>query len=110
MSDKLAINDKLEPRNADQDEIRAVAMEIGKQVAFHIESMYPEAVRAASSTFLLSVRNCTHNAIMGLKEDKRGKTVKQWLAGQDKHRRTIRKLKKVVTVSEVEDIMRESQR
>jgi len=90
VADKLAINDKLEIRDADQDEIRAVAMEIGKQVAFHIESMYPEAVRAASSTFLLSVRNCTHNAIMGLKEDKRGKTVKQWLAGQDKHRRTIR--------------------
>ena len=50
---------------AERDMIKAVAMDIGKQVAHHIETMYPEAVKAASSTFLLSVRNCTHNEIMG---------------------------------------------
>ena len=44
--------------------VREVAMDIGKQVAHHIETMYPEAVKAASSTFLLSVRNCTYNEIL----------------------------------------------
>lgn len=49
---------------SERDLIRAVAMDIGKEVAHHIEMMYPEAVKAASSTFLLSVRNCTHNQIV----------------------------------------------
>lgn len=40
---------------------KAMAMDIGKEVAAYVETMYPEAVRAASSTFLLSLRNriCT---------------------------------------------------
>jgi len=44
--------------------IREMAMDIGKEVAAYIEVMYPDAVTAASSTFLLSVRNCIHNEIM----------------------------------------------
>ncbi len=47
-----------------RDLLKAVAMDIGKEVAHHIETMYPEAVEAASSTFLLSVRNCVHNEIL----------------------------------------------
>lgn len=43
---------------------KQVALDIGKQVAHHIETMYPDAVEAESSTFLLSVRNCTYNEIM----------------------------------------------
>jgi|GEM_PF-5825644 len=44
--------------------IREMAMDIGKEVAAYIEVMYPDAVTAASSTFLLSVRNCIHNEII----------------------------------------------
>lgn len=47
-----------------RDVIKLIAMDIGKEVASHIETMYPKAVEAASSTFLLSVRNCVHNEIM----------------------------------------------
>jgi hypothetical protein len=44
--------------------VKEIAMDIGKEVAAYIEVMYPEAVKATSSTFLLSVRNSIHNEIM----------------------------------------------
>lgn len=46
------------------DLIKEIAMDIGKDIAAHIEVMYPEAVKATSSTFLLSVRNHAYNEIM----------------------------------------------
>ena len=46
------------------DLIRDIAMDISKDVAAYVEYMYPNAVAAASSSFLLSVRNCTFNKIM----------------------------------------------
>lgn len=44
--------------------IRAMAMDIGKEVVHHIETMYPSAIAACPATFKLSVRNCVHNEIM----------------------------------------------
>jgi hypothetical protein len=44
--------------------VQAIAMDIGKEVAAYIEVMYPKAVEATSSTFLLSVRNSIYNEIM----------------------------------------------
>jgi hypothetical protein len=44
--------------------IKDIAMDIGKETAAYIEVMYPEAVKAASSTFLLSLRNPIYNEIM----------------------------------------------
>jgi len=109
MSDKLALNDKLEVSGEAKDAARVIAEEIGRQVAFHIETMYPEAVRAASSTFLLSVKGTVINSIMALKDaDKFNASISDWLKKNDKHRRTIRKLKKAGNVAEVEAIMRDA--
>lgn len=47
-----------------RDVIKLIAMDIGKEVASHIETMYPAAVEATSKSMLLSVRNCVHNEIM----------------------------------------------
>lgn len=44
--------------------VRDIAMDIGKEVAHHIEAMYPNAVSATSRSMLLSVRNTVHNEIM----------------------------------------------
>lgn len=44
--------------------VRAIAMDIGKAVVHHIETMYPKAIEAFPSTFKLSVRNTVHNEIM----------------------------------------------
>ena len=92
MSDKLALNDKLEIRDELRDKAKVIAHDIGHAVAHHIEVMYPEAVKAASSTFLLSVRGCVYNEIMNIREDKHGQSVEQWIEGRKKHRRLIKKL------------------
>ena len=47
-----------------RDLVKMIAHDIGKEVASHIEVMYPAAVAATSSTFLVSVRNCVYNEIM----------------------------------------------
>lgn len=52
----------------DKDLFKAVAMDIGKDVATYIEIMYPEAVKACSSTFLLSLRNHIYNSIVSVLE------------------------------------------
>lgn len=78
----------------EKDLIRAVAMDIGKQVAHHIEIMYPEAVKAASSTFLLSVRNCTHNEIVAWLET--NMDTEKRLAFHDRFRRHLRAMYKKI--------------
>ena len=69
MNDKLIPTDKLVPLDsmdaaAAQDLIKAIAMDIGKNVSAYIDVMYHEAVKASPSTFLLSVRNSIYNEIM----------------------------------------------
>lgn len=54
----------LPPKPIPTNIVKEIAMDIGKAVAAHIETMYPNAVKATSSTFLLSVRNTTYNEIM----------------------------------------------
>lgn len=44
--------------------VRAIAMDIGKEVVAYVEVQYPEAITATSSTFKLSLRNCIYNQIM----------------------------------------------
>jgi hypothetical protein len=70
-----------------KDSIKAVAMDIGKEVACYIEVMYPEAVEACSSTFLLSVRNTTYNKIMAALDPKNQADVAETLAGNARFRR-----------------------
>ena len=48
--------------------IKAIAMEIGKGTVAYVEVMYPEAIKATSSTFKLSLRNHIHNAIVSVAE------------------------------------------
>ncbi len=44
--------------------VKEIAMDVGKDVCAYLWVMYPEAVKATSSTFLLSLRNSIHNQIM----------------------------------------------
>jgi len=47
-----------------RDTVREIALDIGKEVAAHIETMYPQAVEATTPNMLVSVRNCVFNQIM----------------------------------------------
>lgn len=65
MSKDLVPNTAIQIPNSD-DMFKAVAMDIGKEVCAYVEVMYPEAVTATSSTFLLSLRNTIYNEIVGV--------------------------------------------
>ena len=79
---------KADPSFSERDFLKLIAMDLGKSVAHHIEIMYPDAVSAASSTFLLSVRNHTHNEIMALLDSKGGITAMlRRIVERDAHRR-----------------------
>jgi len=70
-----------------RDIIKEMAMDIGKEVAAYIEVQYPEAVKATSSTFLLSVRNCTYNEIMAAIEPKTESAIRARIADRKVFRR-----------------------
>lgn len=87
-----------EPRGPwSRELVKAIAMDIGKDVVAYIEVMYPQAIEATSSTFKLSVRNCIHNEIMAAIEvtdegeirarlQERKKFRRQWTAAYRKIR------------------------
>lgn len=83
--------------------VKAIAMDIGKEIVAYIEVMYPEAIKATSSTFKLSVRNSIYNEIMAaldmndhgeivVRLEKRKKFRRWWVAA-------YRKIRKVRVVS-----------
>lgn len=70
-------------------------MDVGKQVVEHIESMYPGCCDAVAwNSARLSIRNCTHNAIMeAVRAADRGE-IESMIERHDKLRRDLRKLRK----------------
>jgi len=68
--------------------IREIAMDIGKDVAAYIEVMFPKAVAgAASSGFLLSVRNHTYNQIMAALDVEEESAIRSRLSENKRWRR-----------------------
>ena len=73
------------------DLIKKVAMDIGKEVASHIETMYPNAVAATSRNMPLSVRNCTYNNIIAALDLTDEDAVRARLKRRRRHRREMKK-------------------
>lgn len=76
--------------------IQAVAMDIGKEVVAYVERMYPNAIRATSSGFKLSLRNMIHNEIMAALEITDPDEIQSRLKDREKSRRKLRALHKNV--------------
>lgn len=90
----------------DKDVFKAVAMDIGKDVATYIEIMYPEAVEACSSTFLLSLRNHTYNSIVAVTEANPlnpNETIQERLERHRKGRREWKALWKKIRTEDLTD-------
>jgi|GEM_PF-3292416 len=69
---------------------KALAMNIGKNVVAYVDIMYPEAPKACSSTFRLSLRNSIYNEIMAaMKLNDEGQIVAA-LKDQAEHRRYMK--------------------
>ncbi len=90
-----------------KDIVKEIAMDIGKQVAHHVKTMYPKAVEATSSTFLLSVRNTTYNAIMAALDVTEEEDIKDRLEKNRKHRRYINAMKKCKTIEDLQKLQKE---
>lgn len=75
--------------------VRQIAMDVGKQVVDHIEHAYPAICDAVAwKSARLSIRNCTHNAIMEAVRAANEGAIEPMLERHDEHRRTMRVLRK----------------
>lgn len=77
-----------------QDVVKQIAMDIGKAASHHIETMYPDAVKATSKNMLLSLRNTVYNEIMAALKTTDEAEILERLDRRKKHRRTINALRK----------------
>jgi hypothetical protein len=73
-----------------RDVIKLIADDIAKEVASHIETMYPDAVTATSQNMLRSVRGCVFNEIMASLELTDESAILARLDRNKKHRREMR--------------------
>lgn len=89
--------------------VRQIAMDVGKQVVDHIDGMYPQMfANVSKASASLSIRNTAYNAIMEAVKAANNGEVELMLARHDKHRRTLRKLRKAASVDEVRDILQQA--
>src|SRR5260370_761439 len=87
---------KLPARRTDWSKalVRAIAMDIGKAAVFHLETMYPAAIKACPATMRLSLRNHIHNEIMSSLEVNDEGEILARLKERKGSRRRIRKFYK----------------
>ena len=74
-----------------QELIKAIADDIGKEVAHHIEVMYPKAVKATSRNMLRSVRGCVFNEIMAALDHQDEAAIRARFADRKAFRTKIKK-------------------
>lgn len=77
--------------DADRELIREIAMDIGKEVVAHIETMYPAMFEAVAGTAKLSIRNCVHNEIMAALEVNEASAIRDRLDARKVFRRKMLK-------------------
>jgi len=89
----LAVPDR-QPAPLSRDLVKEIAMDIGKAVAHHIETMYPAAVEASTPTMLVSVRNAVFNEIMAALDTTDEDAIRARLAERKRHRRKVKAMQK----------------
>jgi len=75
--------------------IRLLAQDIGKEVAHHIDTMYPDAVRATSRNLLRSVEGCCINQIEDMLQTTDEAQIMERLRRRKRHRRKMKALYKL---------------
>lgn len=81
---------KKAPAKRDPDLIDAIAADIGAELAHYIRTMYPQAVEAASSTFLTSVRNHTRTQVEAMLRGPQDEAeIRKRLEERARHRRRV---------------------
>jgi hypothetical protein len=86
--------------------IKEVALDIGKETVFYIETMYPEMFAAVSASAKLSVRNHIFNQIMAaIKVNEEGK-IRLRLAERKAQRRYIKKIRTAKNMTDLSEIIK----
>lgn len=99
----------LKPVGPTEELVRRIAMDVGKEVVHHIETMYPDMAKAVAwKSARLSIRNCTYNAIMAAVNAADIGRAEQSIEANKKHRRTVNRLRKAKTIEDVRAAMREA--
>lgn len=90
--------------------LKRIAFDVGKQLVEQIEHAHPEMTKAVASweSTRLSLRNSVHNSFMEAVRAAKAGEIEQMLARHDKHRRTMRKLRKAKTVAGVAEALRDA--
>lgn len=83
----LTLENKPDAVGITKEIIKEIAMDIGKDTVAYVEVMYPEAIKAASSTFKLSLRNYIFNEIMASIELDNPEPIRQRLEKRRQFRR-----------------------
>ena len=92
----------LKPVGPTEEVVRRIAMDVGKQVVHHIETMYPDMPKAVAwKSARLSIRNTTHNAIMAAVNAADVGRAEQSIEANERHRRWTNKMRKAKTIEEV---------
>lgn len=71
--------------------VKAIAMDIAKEVVHHIKIMYPQAIKACPTTFPVSVRGCVYNEIMAALDVNEEGQIRLRLAHRKRFRRQMTK-------------------
>lgn len=80
------------PARPPEPTLSEIAMEVGKQVVHHIATIHCNVVATRSAH--LSVRNCTHNAVMAATLAAEEGRAAEWIRNNEKHRRKINRYRK----------------
>ena len=82
------------PGSFSVDVLEAMGADIGAEIAFHIETMYPDALSATPATFLTSVRNTARNRFMAMFAPGKTATPMEMISQRRSQRRKLRALMK----------------
>ncbi len=98
----MSRNDLVSTAPIPRDLIKDIAKDLGKDLVAYLEFAWPKIFETyPQSTFKLSLRNHTYNMVMNaVKLADEGK-VEGFLKFNEKHRRTMRKLRKAKTVEDI---------
>lgn len=97
MSKNLPAKDQAwkEDSEVEREVVKLIAMDIGKAVADHIESMCPKAVAVVGNSFLLSVRYKTYNEIMAALKTTDEEEIRERLRRRKKERAAMKRMRNV---------------
>jgi len=94
---------ELKPQPPDDERVKAIALEVGKDLVDYMEWMYPEMVKACRSwkSARTGLRNHVYNQIMAhVRSADQGRD-EAHIAANIEHRRKMRKIRKAKTIDEL---------